>query len=243
MIVAIGDVHGKFSQLKIGIRNILNETVSDETPINFVQVGDFGVGFDSPLETYNELLDLQRDLLSANSHLWIIRGNHDNPAFWGENGYLFSNIHFVKDNTLMSLDDKLCFFAGGAISIDRSKRISGVSYWKGEEYVFDASVINNITNSVPSYSIDLVFTHDIYLPLTNLKFLSSDVVKNWENRDPFLSHDLTAQQYQFKLLYESLLTVTSGFKWYHGHYHESYTQYDDKIMTCCLNELEFKEIF
>lgn len=242
MIVAIGDVHGKFLEMKQGIRNILNETISEGTIIHFVQVGDFGVGFDSPYETYIALSDLNFDLMYRNSHLWVIRGNHDNPSFWGENGYSFTNIHFVIDNTIMEIDGKLCFLAGGAISIDRTRRIPGVSYWKGEEYIYNPSAFENV-EKFSSYSIDIVFTHDVYLQISSMKFLNSDMVKSWEDRDSKLSMDLVAQQYQFKLLYESLIKVSTDFKWYHGHYHESNSYYNDKCMTCCLNELEFKEIF
>lgn len=236
MIIAIGDVHGKFRELKIKILNILNDYHADDISINFVQVGDFGIGFDHPYEVYHELKNLDDDLINRKSHLWIIRGNHDNPTFWGNCGYQFDNIHFVNDDTILRIDDKLCYFAGGAVSIDRSKRIRGASYWTDEFYYFNNQL--NILNQ----PIDVLFTHDVYLDVSALTFLGSSIVKEWSSRDENLEADLIAQQFEIKKLYEAVIKTNSKLKWYHGHYHQSYSYYTDDMLVCCLDELEFKEI-
>ena len=247
MIIAIGDVHGKFRELKIKIRAILNDTPHKygssgfiDTKIHFVQVGDFGLGFDSPLLTYNELLDLDNDLIFAGAKLWIIRGNHDNPSFWGKSGYKFDNIHFINDDTILRIDDKLCYFAGGGVSIDRSKRIHGVSYWENEFYYFNDQAIYGA--HILNQSIDVLFTHDVYMGASPLTFLDSPLVKEWTNRDKKLEEDLIAQQFEIKTMYEHVLKTNNKLKWYHGHYHQSYSYYTDDTLVCCLDELEFKEI-
>jgi hypothetical protein len=235
MIIAIGDVHGKFTDLKIGIRNILNETHIDGIPINFVQLGDFGLGFGHPSEAFAELTDLDTDLCLRKSHLWVIRGNHDNPAFWTDTGYRFNNIHFVRDDTILSLDGKNCYFAGGAISIDRVVRKQGVNYWDSEAYIYPYTEIE--------VKIDIIFTHDVYQEISNFSIHTSDIVKAWLEKDDRLHADILAQQYELRLLYENVVSTNKLTKWYHGHYHESsICYYNGDSFTCGLAELEFKEI-
>jgi hypothetical protein len=235
MLIAIGDIHGKFTELKIGIRNILNETHTQNVSIDFVQLGDFGMGFGDPKIAYNELSDLDTDLCLRNSHLWIIRGNHDNPAFWSNTGYRFENIHFVKDDTILTLNEKQCYFAGGAISIDRIVRKQGVNYWDSEHYTNPGELINA--------NVDIIFTHDVYQEISNFKIHTSDIVARWLEKDSRLYQDMLAQQYELKKLYENVSAHNKNIKWYHGHYHESSVfYYDDESFTCGLAELEFKEI-
>jgi hypothetical protein len=236
MIIVVGDVHGRFNEFKIGVRNILNETQNETEPINFVQVGDFGLGFKQPGLTFQDLADLDNDLILRNSHVWVIRGNHDNPAFWNPStGYRFQNIHFVQDDSILELDGKQCYFAGGAISIDRIARRNGVDYWASETYSHKQKVIDN--------PIDLIFTHDVYQEISNFSIHTADIVKSWIERDKFLYADLLAQQYELKCLYENISLNTKTIKWYHGHYHQSsICYYDNDSFTCGLAELEFKEI-
>jgi len=240
MIIAIGDVHGKFRELKIKILDILNDYHADNIRIDFVQVGDFGIGFDHPYQTYHELENLNNDLIFSKSHLWIIRGNHDNPSFWDSYGYSFDNIHFIKDDTTFNIDGKNCYFAGGGVSIDRNRRIHGVSYWKDEFYSFNDQAIFGI--QYLNKQIDILFTHDVYLDVSPLTFRNSPLVKEWTIKDENLEGDLIAQQFEIKKLYEEVIKTNSKLQWYHGHYHQSYSYYTDDMLVCCLDELEFKEI-
>jgi len=236
MIVVVGDVHGKFNEFKIGVRNILNETYTDGLPINFVQLGDFGLGFEKPMHVFNELLDLNTDLALRKSTLWVIRGNHDNPSFWNpETGYKFDNIHFVQDDSILELDGKRCYFAGGAISIDRCVRKQGVNYWESEVYQYKNKTIYD--------NIDIIFTHDVYQEISNFKLHASDIVKQWIQKDKYLYEDMMAQQYELKKIYENVVSKNKPTKWYHGHYHESSVcYYNENSFTCGLSELEFKEV-
>jgi hypothetical protein len=240
MIIAIGDIHGKFREMKIKMRSILYDHFDEEDQIHFVQVGDFGLGFDNPRLDYYQLLDIENDLVFKKANLWIIRGNHDNPYFWGDGAYKFSNIHFVKDDTRLRLDNKECYFAGGSVSIDRIDRTHGVSYWGGEIYQAPELIFNS--NEV--LPIDILFTHDVYQPVSTFNFLQSDLVKRWCEKDKNLYGDLVAQQYELEKLYTAIKETNKNFKWYHGHYHESTKCYydDSESFTSCLNELEFKEI-
>ena len=106
MIIAIGDIHGEFGKIQNGMVEIME---SAGEPVNFVQLGDFGLGFERPKRDHDRLTTINHFLKEKDSHLYVIRGNHDNPSFWNEGcGYEFSNIHFVCDDSIQEIDGKSC---------------------------------------------------------------------------------------------------------------------------------------
>ena len=230
MIVAIGDVHGKFAQLTDKI-----ELLKLEKNINFVQVGDFGLGFDSPLREIKKMKELDLLLQRMESKIWVIRGNHDNPILWHPDfRYNLDNIIFVQDNTFVDIEGKSCFFAGGAISIDRINRKKGATYWPQEPYRW------NEPTDVPS-RVDHVFTHDVYhycSPFT----IESAITNRWMSYDGLLRDDLINSQKEMKSMYEFIASINDDFSWHHGHYHESHFTSIGRQKTYCLSELEFKEV-
>lgn len=122
----IGDVHAKFTQY---------------TPIlegcqKSLQIGDFGIGFDTP-PTQNMLPNHR-----------FIRGNHDNPTLCKEHPM------WVPDGTM--IDDVFCL--GGAYSIDQHQRIPGRDWWHDEELTIDEfyQMMDRYEDLKPS----IVATHD-----------------------------------------------------------------------------------
>lgn len=231
MIAVIGDVHGKFYELRHEMINLLRE----HGKLDFVQVGDFGLGFDSPGRDWEQLKLINEVLIQAsNSILYVIRGNHDNPAFWQPGtGFNFSNIQFIEES-IIEIDGRLCYFLGGAISIDRCKRIQGVSYWTGESTVW-----NNNFSHYRITSCDLIFTHDVYQKWTPFT-IHSPYALAWAERDRKLIEDL---EYQQERVFETISKHISYMKpvhWFHGHYHESHkTQIENPTVTVIgLSELE-----
>ena len=72
----------------------------------------------------------------------IIKGR-----FYLNNGDIFEgtvadNFKLVEDYTIMQYGDKLIQFIGGAISVDRSGRKEGTSYWKDEGVEFKKNKCN-----------------------------------------------------------------------------------------------------
>lgn len=233
MIIAIGDVHGEFKEMQSKMVEIME---SAGEPVNFVQVGDFGLGFERPKKDHDRLTTINHFLKEKDSNLWVIRGNHDNPGFWQWGcGYEFSNIHFVPDDSVVELDGKSCYFAGGAISVDRCKRTQGIDYWKGEQYNVD-----NIQFPIP-YPVDILFTHDVYHPVSPFG-TTSDTLKYWCEKDEELMGDIVYSQIVFKNLYDSIYKINPNFSWYHGHYHESHVTNNDGQIVHSLSILEFKEV-
>jgi hypothetical protein len=233
MIIAIGDVHGKFDQLISKMETILE----GNTGVNFVQLGDFGLGFEQPVRDWNTLNPINELLRQSDSMMYVIRGNHDNPAFWYKGcGYHFSNIKFVPDDSILTIEDKVCYFAGGAVSIDRSRRRQGIDYWCGEEYRPDPVLY------LGDNKVDILFTHDVYHLCSPYSIQRSESVKYFVPMDENLVEDLERSQSVIQKLYYDIIKTNPNFVWYHGHYHESHVTNNKEQITHSLSELEFKEV-
>jgi hypothetical protein len=168
--------------------------------------------------------------------MYVIRGNHDNPAFWewGTSFHL-SNIEFVPDDYTRIIEDKVCYFAGGAVSVDRTRRRQGIDYWCGEQYT--PQPVRYIQDE-----IDILFTHDVYHPCSPYTITNSDVVNYFANVDENLIEDLQNSQSFMEYLYQDIIETNPNFVWYHGHYHESHVTNNNEQITHSLSELEFKEV-
>jgi DNA repair exonuclease SbcCD nuclease subunit len=232
MIIAIGDVHGKFDQLVLKMKVVLE----GNTGVNFVQVGDFGLGFDQPFQDWKKLEPINELLKKTDSMLYVIRGNHDNPAFWDwGTSFHFSNIDFVPNDYIRIIEDKVCYFAGGAVSVDRTRRRQGIDYWCGETY--NPKPVRYITDK-----IDILFTHDVYHPSSPYTIANSAVVNYFADVDENLIEDLQISQSVMENLYNDIIQTNPNFVWYHGHYHESHVTNNNEQITHSLSELEFKEV-
>jgi DNA repair exonuclease SbcCD nuclease subunit len=188
------------------------------------------------MSEYGSLVNLNAILKEASSNMYVIRGNHDNPAFWDWGcGYHLSNIEFIPDDCTKLIEDKVCYFVGGAVSVDRTRRRQGIDYWCGESY--DPKPVRYIADK-----IDILFTHDVYHPCSPYSIHSSDAVKYFAPMDEHLIGDLERSQAVMRNLYEDVMETNPTFSWYHGHYHESHVTNNNEQITHSLSELEFKEI-
>lgn len=235
MLIAIGDVHGHFDSLE---RRIDSIAADQKSPTHFIQVGDFGLGFNAPDREHYELNSINDVLRITDSRLYVIRGNHDNPMYWHPDYAMeFSNIMFMRDDTYMGINGKVCYFAGGAISLDRTYRTPSVSYWKTEAYKFDTSRPASMTRH-----LDYIFTHDVPHSLSPYT-VDSNFTKKWFDADPTLRDDMIKSQKELNKLLEFLNEFNSMAPWYHGHYHASHVTPDaNGRNTHSLGILEFKEI-
>ena len=81
-------------------------------------IKDYGRSFDCPIcESEFEKADCDRHedddsailsidcLKESVTELYIIRGTNDNPRYFSGSYKLFSNIHFLKDNTIIEIED------------------------------------------------------------------------------------------------------------------------------------------
>lgn len=109
-----GDLHRKFKDF---ISLLKEMDIRDE---NILNVGDFGIGFAN--DDMEQMVVLNAELELRNIHMWVQRGNHDDPRyFMGKYLNKFSNLHFVPDYSVLEIEGQKVLFIGGAISVDRMR--------------------------------------------------------------------------------------------------------------------------
>jgi len=234
-ILFLGDIHGDFYSISWYLKQKKLKNVL------IIQVGDFGIGFKK-----EEIYDLRRvnsELEKRNSKLVAIRGNHDNPVYFEEDKYKFSNIHFLKDYTILNLTINsikqikiLCI--GGAISIDRKVRTKNISYWENEgmNFITDEKELEKIKD------INAIVTHTS--PDFSSPFGFNSLVYSFAGSDKTLLDDLIMER---KKLSEMMKIIFENNKeslkyYFHGHFHMSNTFYYQDIKIECLSIEQFYSI-
>ena len=224
-VIAIGDVHGSFNDLIFKLKRLeISNTL-------LIQLGDFGVGFNKETEDILTLIQLDSLLKDSDNFLIIVRGNHDNPAFFSNPNLQFENIILVKDYELFNFKSKqlnknlkfLC--VGGGISIDRSRRKLGIGYWPDE-------VVKNIPPNIYNMNeaIDYLFMH------TGPDFLKLNCFNI--NNDIKLETDLLNE----RVIINNLIDRINFKTFYCGHFHinNEVNIHNKRYVT--INILEFKQI-
>ena len=231
MLLFIGDVHGEFYDLthKLTTHNIHNST--------FVQVGDFGVGFMSK-ENEIDLLGKLNDRLKADRNvMYVIRGNHDDPAYF-DGQVTHSNLIFLKDYSILEIEGKTILLIGGAISVDRTSRVLNKTYWDDEAFVLQDEKLKSKISQITK--LDIVVTHN-----APAEFLPNDfgsIVKSWSARDHQLITDLKKERVRHTMLFEILVSQKLKPKfWYFGHFHYSFNDNFKGVKYRLLNCSEFFE--
>lgn len=243
-IFYLGDIHGNF--------NLIHQYVKmyDIKDAHIIQVGDFGVGF-ATVEKEKRMLEMYHPLLVKNNvHVWAIRGNHDYKPHFDNDPFGFTNIHLVKDYTVLNLADKNILCIGGAISVDRTWRYTrkqkegifenatlGVeSWWPDEVFVLDTDKLGEFRN------IDIVVTHTTpdYCTPDNKFGLGSfvnGIIKDMG--DDALRTDLLVERNLLTQAFTILKLNNIITHHYYGHFHRSddLTMYGTKHRLLGVGEL------
>lgn len=227
MIIAVGDLHGRLDLL---IQTVLKTDLKD---VNFIQVGDFGLGFQTIEDDETMLSGLNDFFQSRNIFLFSIRGNHDNPIFWREEKFKFSNIKLVPDYTVLTVENKNILFVGGAISIDRIIRREGRNWWPDEIFNFDEEKLKSLNLQ----NLNYVVTHSAPQFAHPRSFNS--LVYNYTAIDPNLEADLLKERQEITKFYDYL--NHNGFTpslYIYGHFHQSYREQidDTEFILVGINE-------
>ena len=225
-IYLIGDVHGNYS-----IFSELSRTMQPNSI--YIQVGDFGMGFNNSLSQYAMLNVFKEKLLETNSECFVIRGNHDKPSFF--DGKKEEQISYLKDYTYIKINKEIWLFVGGSISIDRHMRREGVNWWKDEETIYNPDLITSkcdvlITHGSPA-SCEPRNTDD------ELRKIITYYVPKVGNHCEEMFDDLRTE----RQILERVL-VKSGPKFhYYGHFHYSHEEQNGAIYSTLLNINEVKK--
>lgn len=164
IVEVCGDIHGEFETL---VFNIVQKKIKNATVI---VAGDCGFGFNK-LAYYDELYKrkLHRKLKKQNVLLLMVRGNHDDPLFFDKELIDFPYMKTLPDYTIVHTRKHNILCVGGAISIDRSFRLSQMDYnrilgkqrlplyWKDEMFRYDEEQLRILNDE--GIKIDTVITH------------------------------------------------------------------------------------
>jgi DNA repair exonuclease SbcCD nuclease subunit len=218
-IVLCGDIHGAFNKLRYDVNRLHEDAY-------IIQVGDFGMGFQKPNYYKDHAFpDLNEVLEKKNCHLYVIRGNHDDPSYFSQtnNPFDFSNITLLSDYSELNLLGKSILLVGGAVSVDRRFRHEGKSWWSDED--FNLKLEDQFPYKDRQY--DLVVTHT--RPGVCGAFKGFDNIKYWCDQDPDLKNDLIDESQQLDYLYEH----TKPKNWIYGHFHKTMnTDYENTVFRC-----------
>lgn len=226
--IILGDIHGNTDIIK----KYLYRGVLDNS--NLYQIGDFGFGFRAITEDI--LNNLNEELESHNTNLFIIRGNHDDPEFWldddkrNEFNDGYSNITLLPDYHSEIIGGKSVLFIGGSVSIDKYRRIDNSS-GKVEGWWEDEGVTQPPSNLSEH---DVVIAHGCpsFFNVTS----EGEGAKPWIDRDPEIKKELDDE----RELLDSVFHTVKPKEWFSGHYHN---RLQDKKHGCSYKCLDINELF
>ena len=228
-LMFLGDTHGNNQQIA---PHLLGAThIPKDEPKAIIHVGDFGVGFCKTFEgEIQKLYILNNRLKKYNVTLYVVRGNHDDPAFFNKpyamntmvDDEIIENIVFLPDHTLLTLELKgkdqpiKIYCNGGAISIDRTHRTTGRSYWLNEK--FNLPTLEQL-DEIPN-DIDVIVTHTRPLGVMPI---GKEPIKHWFLEDSQLEVDLNNETQDMWIMFDSIREKNklSGkeISHFYGHFH------------------------
>jgi|14_taG_2_1085336.scaffolds.fasta_scaffold61413_2 DNA repair exonuclease SbcCD nuclease subunit len=201
-MIIVGDTHGNFGYLEYLFKNM--------TGLNLFHVGDFGMG-DNIVNGGITLKRLDAKLNATNNTMWVIRGNHDNPAFW-TGDHMYDNIKLIPDYTVVEAEGKRFLGVGGAISVDRVPRLDGIGFfWPDELFVLDREKLAEMRD------IDVVVTHTA--PHFTHPVGINGFVRSYAEDDPMLIQELAKERLDLTEMYDILKENNTITDWLYGHFH------------------------
>ncbi len=236
-----GDIHGEFRTLMFNIKRLGIENSV------IIVAGDCGIGFEQEshyTQLYNKLV---KTLDATNNLLLLVRGNHDDPAYFDGEKINFERMKCIPDYSVVLAANRKVLCIGGAVSIDRKHRRDSMwidqlkngkarpLYWENEAAVFNIQALSELRDM----KIDTVVTH------TCPSFcypVSKAGIESWLLQDAELLGDLNAERSEVDKIYNQLIADNHPLKnWYYAHFHQSNTEFINNISYSLLNIMEIKE--
>jgi DNA repair exonuclease SbcCD nuclease subunit len=214
-LIFLGDNHGAWNEL---FYNIQSKNLKD---CYIVSVGDCGIGFKPPTSQLNQIKTLNEEFKKKNIYFKAIRGNHDDPSYFnGKDKINFSHFELLEDYSILEYKNKTIQLIGGAISIDRTGRAVGLSYWENEGVIF---------NKQQCKQVDILITHTA--PSFCFPQQFNDMVYGWAKEDAYLLEDLTDE----RSVMDEIFKLCNPSLHLYGHFHSSWTETINKCKHKLLN--------
>lgn len=210
VLLFAGDVHGYIPTF---IHRLVDELHYQHA--DCVVCGDFGVGFDNSWD--NVYQRISKKLEKNDVHIWVVRGNHDNPEYFSScSKYSKEHVTFMEDYKIYTINGVEILPIGGATSHDRKIRLEkGWGWWDGEK-------IKRVELKSLPVKVDVIVTHQAPL-------VFDPINTKTELDDDFLYEEELEER---KYLNEIAFNVKAK-NWYYGHYHYHYAgKFKDINYTC-----------
>jgi len=162
-----------------------------------------------------------------NFNLYFVDGNHENFKILNNliidkngMGYISNHIKHLRRGCRYNIDGKDILTIGGADSVDKFRRVEGLSWWREEE------ITSKEIEAIAAGHYDYILSHSCPLSIfeENKMYLCTlgNIVD--DNDEEFKKTNIQL---------ENLLQKIDFNHWYFGHYHVD-LHLDDKF-TCLLN--------
>jgi len=241
-LFVVGDTHGNNKQLA----SHLLPNVPQESKKAILHVGDFGMGFSSHVGELENMQILDRKLQKQNVWLYVIRGNHDDPAYFDSNNLKcqdmdkFDNITLIPDHSMLHLqtidNNNLSIYClGGAVSVDRVNRTPSKSYWWNE---IVPDLPQQELDKIPK-GIDIVLTHT---RPQGIFPIDKNNIKLWLLRDKNLEYDLDFELDRITKVFDAINKKNTCYTHYYGHFHMSNVEHFGDVKHQLLNIDELIEV-
>ena len=226
-IFLTGDTHGIegiFNRLQNGFPQLKDLKSGEENYL--IILGDCGL-FWSAARTATNIQLLEEWLETKPFKLMMIMGNHENYDILetfavstfkgGQKRQISKNIMVLETGSVFTFDEKTFGVFGGAVSIDRRYRTTGVSWWN-QEIPNDkmSTFVDNLAKH--NWKVDYLLTHTVRESLVSQYVKGNSIHCEVAGFLEFLIQDYNLQFKQN----------------YHGHFHLNSSLHDN--VTTCLFE-------
>ena len=133
-LVICGDIHGEFVPMmyEMCVRYGMHDTL-------VIVAGDCGFGFEKPGAYDQVFRRIEKRLTQNNCWLAMVRGNHDDPAYFatdaaGHTAVEHKRWRTVPDYAVIQSCGRTILCVGGAISVDRQIRKQEMARPPGKVY-------------------------------------------------------------------------------------------------------------
>lgn len=244
-LVICGDIHGEFVPLayEICVRYGMRDTL-------VIVAGDCGFGFEKTGAYDNVFRRIQRRLTQNNCWIAMVRGNHDDPAYFEPQEDGKTLIHHsrwctIPDYSIIQACGRTILCVGGAISVDRQIRLremmrhSGKQYyWFNEAPLYNQNALDEI--KMQGLRVDMVVTHTAP---SFCELRTKEGLTTWAQSDPQLIEECDAERVTMDAVLAHLRQNGHPLeRWYYGHFHNSWHSEIDGVWYKMLDIMEFTEV-
>ena len=218
-VCIVGDTHGDdtfISRLHKMIELDRKRYTDPNDGVNtIIQLGDFSLFYNK-----NIIHSISSWLNKNESYRWYwIDGNHDNHDYIDQ---VILDNEFTKDVPIAHYHERMfycprgsvttigktkCMFVGGGVSIDKSERRYGVS-WFPQETISYSDINRALDNNK---DIKIMFTHDAPITTVLEKTLQTLALKTED------------ESYRHRMIISQLVDEIHPTVLFHGHYHYRYS--------------------